>query len=309
MINKYNYIEYIVDYYDNNLSYNDKEELLLFIEKYPEIKKEFLEYGSIYATNITTSTFYEGKNNLLKSENDEFEQKCIDYIEGNISKSELLIIAKNNPKKLTAIKLYEKTKLKIPIIKYPHKKLLYHYNTLIYLQKITQIAVAATIIGLSYFLFFTNPISKTYIPRKTDYISENKTMKLHKNKILEKNINSIQKKEIKYQNYTNKKIKTEQNANVVNHAEIINTMPVKKIEKVEPINIDIIQISYHKPNLAYNTNILQEKYKQTSSNNLLKRTLLQTVEYLFRKNIEIQKQPYKYFAFNSNNINIKIVKK
>jgi hypothetical protein len=128
MITKNNYIEYIIDYFDGNLTPETTDELFSFLEKHPTAKKEFNNYGESFdfTTTITSGTSH--IEIPTKTKSDEFELLCIKYIEGEIPYNEIVKHTGNNPDFLHTFKLYEKTVVKSNNITFPDKKQLLKKN-------------------------------------------------------------------------------------------------------------------------------------------------------------------------------------
>ena len=122
MITKNNYIEYIIDYFDGNLTPETTDELFSFLEKHPSLKKEFESYGESldFTTTITPGTSH--IELPTKTKFDEFELLCIKYIEGEIPYDEIVKHTENNPDFLHTFKLYEKTVVGANNITYPGKQ-------------------------------------------------------------------------------------------------------------------------------------------------------------------------------------------
>ncbi len=96
VINRDNYEEFIVDYYDGNLNSLYEEILMEFLDDNPELKREFKEFGEMMSTPeiITSSPIFLEKESLLRDnlylENEEsnFNELCIANIEGDLSENE-----------------------------------------------------------------------------------------------------------------------------------------------------------------------------------------------------------------------------
>ena len=185
MITKDNYIEYIVDYFDGNLSPAAKQELFTFLGKHPEFYDDFLEYGDSISTTVKIENIDFNKTNLIKTDNEEFEKLCIDYIEGKVTETQIKKIAGNNELKKKTLELYKKTKTDVSNIIYPNKnKLIKRSITPIYYAAA---AIIILMIAIPY-LLKTPEIQHQYKPR-TDYFSKLNTYS--EEKATKKKINSI----------------------------------------------------------------------------------------------------------------------
>lgn len=93
MINTHNYIEYIVDFYDGNLSEPEKQALIDFLSIHPDIREEFLDYGeSLNSDNHEIIKAPQTlKNKLVSIPENEFKMSdewLAAYIEGDLTGSE-----------------------------------------------------------------------------------------------------------------------------------------------------------------------------------------------------------------------------
>lgn len=99
-INRNNYAEFFLDYWEGNLSAKQEALLYEFLEVNEELKEEFESFENI-SLHQDESISYPDKQKLKKEiiNLSEFEEKCIAYFEGDIdskSESELLILIKEN---------------------------------------------------------------------------------------------------------------------------------------------------------------------------------------------------------------------
>ncbi len=107
-IDKHNYEAYFLDYTEGNLSDADKQELFLFLEQNPDLKKELEEYEAI-ALHIPDSVF-EGKEYLKKLIYT--DDSLVAYLENDLEKKERFEIEKaaaENTYLKKEIDLYKKT--------------------------------------------------------------------------------------------------------------------------------------------------------------------------------------------------------
>lgn len=100
-IDKENIDAYFLDYLEENLSENEKHELLSFLDKNPELKSEFIHINNV-ELNFDKSIKYVEKDNLKfpKIDIDNYEEFAIDYIENNlnlIQKEAFEQFLRNNP--------------------------------------------------------------------------------------------------------------------------------------------------------------------------------------------------------------------
>ncbi|PLW93093.1 MAG: hypothetical protein C0592_07455 [Marinilabiliales bacterium] len=115
MINKENYIEYIVDYFDGNLSDDLQNKLLAFLDENPECKEEFDNYSA--ALEETFVEEIEAPASLkatLKNIPEAQEEKLVAYMENDLSAEERNVIETElveNSEMRRSLYLFEKTKL------------------------------------------------------------------------------------------------------------------------------------------------------------------------------------------------------
>jgi hypothetical protein len=125
-INRSNYEIWLIDWLDGNLSHLQIEELMLFLDENPDIKKESEDIIS-FSLQPSEDT-YTGKNNLKKSTSDlegsQFEYLCVAYLENDISASqeaELSEIINADPDKKKTFELIQKTRIIPTTLSYPYK--------------------------------------------------------------------------------------------------------------------------------------------------------------------------------------------
>ncbi len=99
-INRNNYGEYFLDYWENNLSDDQKEILHGFLEANPDLKEEFHSF-ELFTLNKDGRILFPDKHKLKKKAINiaEFEEKCIAYHEGDLdsgSKKELVVLIGEN---------------------------------------------------------------------------------------------------------------------------------------------------------------------------------------------------------------------
>ncbi len=178
MITHRNYIEYFVDYYDGNLSDDVVKELFAFLDKNPDLKSEFEEYGEAVVPELAV-TMPETLHSGVREKNavDEFELACIKYLEGEVDKDSLLRKAANDSRLLHTISLYEKTKVSSGGIVYPYKEKLLKKRSFPLLKTVAVVLPALLLIPL---LINDQPVSH-YKPRDTFYTSINSGRKLEAN--------------------------------------------------------------------------------------------------------------------------------
>ena len=93
-INTYNYEEYIVDYFDGNLSSSEEEALMSFLNRNPQLKEEFNSFNGekLSAENISFNNKEVLKKDsiLVNNKESNFNELCIASIEGDLSELQLI---------------------------------------------------------------------------------------------------------------------------------------------------------------------------------------------------------------------------
>ena len=146
-IDNSNYEVWFIDWLDGNLSDQQGEELMLFLEMNPSRKEEFDELTSL-RLNAPQVAFQ--KKDLLKRSLSEISPSQLEYLsvaflENDISsyqRSELKEIIEEAPEKRRTFELIQKTKLIAPDIRYSHKFQLIR-------QPLKQKVIQWSLIGLS----------------------------------------------------------------------------------------------------------------------------------------------------------------
>lgn len=118
-INRHNYEEYVIDYFDGKLDPVQTAELMYFLSQNPDLEYEFNGYENL---NLPAEELkFTGKEGLKKSfsdiptiTDDNFDEFCIAETEGDLdeeSRSRLYQYMDKNPHKYRELELYKKTKL------------------------------------------------------------------------------------------------------------------------------------------------------------------------------------------------------
>ncbi len=113
-INKNNYEAFFLDYHEGNLSPEESEAVLFFVEQYPELKEEFEGFENFMLEDFSFPSF-ENKEILKKEitvENK--EEYFIKSLENTLNKAETELLnnfLKLNPQFLGEFELFQKTKI------------------------------------------------------------------------------------------------------------------------------------------------------------------------------------------------------
>lgn len=138
MINKDNYIEFIVDYFDGNLSDDLQKTLLAFLEENPDCKVEFNNYSAALEDVFTED--YSVAPDFLKTtlknipelQADAQQEKLVAYMEDDLSVGERKEVEKalvENSELQRSFYLLEKTRMETEMdVRFPHKSVLKRYR-------------------------------------------------------------------------------------------------------------------------------------------------------------------------------------
>ncbi|MFO7754428.1 MAG: hypothetical protein R6V34_00435 [Bacteroidales bacterium] len=130
IINRQNYQVWVTDYYDGSLDDFQKEVLMDFLDRNPDLKSEFEDYPGLTISPGTEEPFaYTG---LLRSpdqlSNEQLEHFAIALTEGDLDaeqRKEIMELRKSDPRLREYINTYEKIKLTPGDTEYPDKKKLF----------------------------------------------------------------------------------------------------------------------------------------------------------------------------------------
>lgn len=127
-INRENYEIFFIDYLDGNLSPAGLEELVLFLQKNPDLEDELY---SVYHVKLPLSPEkFDNKLMLKKGQNPTmadnlWDELCVSFIEGQLNESEKNLLQQNiNPANQNDFNLFLKTKIN------PDKRITYPYAVL-----------------------------------------------------------------------------------------------------------------------------------------------------------------------------------
>ena len=113
-INKNNYEAYFLDYHEGNLSPEEVADLLLFVERHPELKEELEGFENFTIEDYSSITF-ENKSSLKKEITDENrEEYFIKAVENTLNTAEKTLLEnylKQHPRFLVDYNLFQKTKV------------------------------------------------------------------------------------------------------------------------------------------------------------------------------------------------------
>lgn len=197
-INRSNYESYFLDFVEGNLSQEEMDELLDFLNENADLKQELDSFKMIsLQPDMDEKLSWE---NLLKSEYDNqqiFDEACIRYVEGDMAdseKSEFIEYIEGHPQKKSDFEMFKKSRL-VPdmSIKYPDTASLIHTPKLRMLW--TGLAVAASLV-LSVMIWNANPSNTTSIdPVGSEPLASNAEESIHESLIDEPDTVAIEEKQ------------------------------------------------------------------------------------------------------------------
>lgn len=123
-IDEHNYAAYILDYFEGGLSAQERQELLDFLDRHPQYRKEFEEYEHI-GLNDDEENFFSGKQELKKRTVVQ-EEEFFALSEGTVNekeKAELEKMIQGNPALERELRLWNAAKAQPDLaVIYPEKK-------------------------------------------------------------------------------------------------------------------------------------------------------------------------------------------
>jgi len=262
-INKNNYEETFIDYYDGNLSAEKVAELFLFLESNPKLKEEFESFSPLYLES--SSLEFPFKDQLKKEEINaaNFAQYMIASVEGDLNSWEIRLLEnylKLNPAHEKEFQLFRATKLIPSDEVYPHKRELKKAVPMLFnFSNTMKYAVAAilllALIGGVYFTFIrSNEKSNNEFaeaPEKAIKKNNSNNTSTSQNNITELELKPIESSDRKE---TFSHPQTPQTANKVIKENTINKgsepiqqiksnqMPLNHNETLPIASVDVIQI-------------------------------------------------------------------
>lgn len=122
MINRNNHEAFFLDYWENTLNPETRQQLSLFLEANPDLQNEFLDFRDIVSLRLNTAEHieYPDKSSLKKHvcyatpniDEKNYEDKIIAFLEGDLTGDEQLEFDEfvlKNPHLVAVINLYKKT--------------------------------------------------------------------------------------------------------------------------------------------------------------------------------------------------------
>lgn len=164
-INLNNYEVYLIDYLDGNLSVEVEKELMLFLEKHPDIKSEFENFEEI---TISDEDFVFGDKESLKRKNiattknineNNYEEFFVAYYENDLSESsiaEVLNFVEQNSELEKEFLLHKSLQLESEEIVFQDKDKLQKRRTIAVWQYQVLTTAASIAILVSFFFLLNN---------------------------------------------------------------------------------------------------------------------------------------------------------
>lgn len=162
MINRENYEIWFIDYLEDNLNQKERSMVQEFFSQYPDLKKEMesIQNFTLKASESITFTKQEALKKHILDDASNFENACINYLEGNSSEedmAQLLAYTTRRPEKKKEFQLFQHTILTPDhSIVCKDKSKLYKKSRLVALYRVAWYAAALVAIGLflsAYFAF------------------------------------------------------------------------------------------------------------------------------------------------------------
>ncbi len=255
-INSDNYIDFFVRYYDKELSTEETGNLFRFLDKNPDLEKEFYDFLSVSPLSETEiGEPFLNKHFLLKKSVDAFELKCIDFIENQQTDEEeeffLRTIQQDSEKEKT-FQFFLSTVLQADDnLKFQKKTIAPYFKRKVMTYSLSIAAGLLLFVSLGYTLKF-------YTPQKNIIPSENLSAKV-KQPEPEKPITVTKVLRPKILAQTNvEETKNKVNNNVFQQAATHKKLPIiEKIRKIKPKPFNQVAIAsltlpdiFSKPNLS-----------------------------------------------------------
>lgn len=168
-ISRKNFETYFLDYWENSLDENQRQELAGFLKENPDLQDEFLDFRESLSVRLNADEVFEFHNkqalrkpDIISTKNvngQNFEEKIIAYLEGDLSSDEIVEFEEFIAKNLHIIRevnLYKKTFIKAgPEIVYNNKEGLKRNTIPLYVRRFYIYgSVVAAIFLLAMVLFY-----------------------------------------------------------------------------------------------------------------------------------------------------------
>lgn len=179
-ISKSNYEAFFLDYWEGNLNDIQKKQLSGFLEKYPELQNDFLDFKEAVSLELTFEPLpvFQGREKLKKPlirsvdviNEQNYEQWIVAYLEGDLAKKQDKIFKQFlslNSHVMQEVDLYKHTFLKTGNqVIYDGKAALKKEKMMLYHRYLfASLSVAAAI--LLFLLFFVTPMHNTFRHEET----------------------------------------------------------------------------------------------------------------------------------------------
>lgn len=199
-INRNNYEEYFIDFLDGNLKQTEREQLFLFLDTNPDLKKELESFDGGLVMEGEVS--YENKSILLKKSllaevtSTNFDELCIASLEGELNQAEekyFQELIHEDPKKRKEFEVFKLTKFpREEAIVFKHKHVLKKIAKPRFKWNYAIISTAASIVILMG-IYFLLPKQKTPLIEKPIAEIKDQLKSISENKITEKeNIEKVE---------------------------------------------------------------------------------------------------------------------
>ena len=243
-----NYEIWLIDYLDGKLSNSQKEQLIMFLEKNPDILEEFGDF-SLYIIK-PSEIFFASKNLLKKSSSDlsdsQFELLCVASSENDLSEKQMQTIIAGNQDKRKTFELKNRLKLIAPVVNFNKKSRLRKLTAGQKIMRFSVIGLSAAA-GIAIMISLFNSSAKTN-EKPAGLITKNITGDTNKIKAINIAIpdSSIkaEKKEFLHPGQINlfltinKSVIPEMKSSSVNSIDGTSSKPTEQIERINLSKID-----------------------------------------------------------------------
>jgi hypothetical protein len=295
-INKNNYETYLIDYLDGKLTPVQVSEVLLFLEQYPEIKREFEGLDSVKDIEQSPVTFDTSflKKPAYHEVKDEYEHLLVGELEGDLSKAEQMDLGRAKqlyPELNGDAALFAKTKTVPEKIPFPYKNDL-KKHIIIPLYQQTWVRIAAVLLlmgfaGLVWMNFNSVEISgnQTAMVKPNNVNASEAPLSLG-NVIIEKNGSTVTKTEKSANKYARSKsiIASKEGKIIQQHTEPLLIASITPLITQPSIDLNAEGLSFTDQYLKYTVPVKNEEY--TDLRQLAVQQLGKQKEHLLGKNEE-----------------------
>jgi hypothetical protein len=192
MIDENNYESYFLDFREGNLTEQEIELLMTFLNKNPHLEESLLNFDpyvieSISEISLNKKFLHKSLNDFRSINENNFDEFCIAFYEQDLSKElkqDLLTYIQDHPEKSKDFENYGNVYIHAPLnVTYPYKSKLKRF-TLLPIYRIAYIvsAVAAVLMLIIYLLPFTQQLNR--INKQTNMVKTDVKSKIQNNVVI-----------------------------------------------------------------------------------------------------------------------------